>query len=329
MQQDADLKKYKIGYGPMSKEVISLLNEYSLLNDYPIMIICSRNQIDFESSYVTSTNTISSLVKSNPNLLLCRDHCGPYFKDSDNGLNLKDAVDKCKQTIDADIYNQFDLIHIDVSRVEDNQLEVADELIQYALSKNPDILLEFGSEENTGILVLESVQRLDDQLNFAKLYKNIKFFVTQTGSAIKDRQVGYFDIDFNSNLSKRIHSYGFLFKEHNGDYLDSVDLKLRKSAGVDAINVAPQLGTIQTKLLFENSSHTSEWNNFANLVYSGNRYQRWTSQQGKLACVLASGHYFFKSSEYEDLINRIDRDLFYNKLRKHLFQLFDLYKEFR
>jgi len=329
MQQDADLKKYKIGYGPMSKEVISLLNEYSLLNDYPIMIICSRNQIDFESSYVTNTDTISSLVKSNPNLLLCRDHCGPYFKDSDNGLNLKDAIDKCKQTIDADIYNKFDLIHVDVSRVEDNQLEVADELIQYALSKNTDILFEFGSEENTGILVSESVQRLDDQLNFAKLYKNIKFFVTQTGSAIKDRQVGYFDIDFNSNLSKRIHSYGFLFKEHNGDYLDSVDLKLRKSAGVDAINVAPQLGTIQTKLLFENSSHTSEWNNFANLVYSGNRYQRWISQQGKLASVLASGHYFFKSLEYEDLINRIDRDLFYNKLRKHLFQLFDLYKEFR
>lgn len=329
MQQDIDLKKYKIGYGPMSKEVISLLNEYSLLNDYPIMIICSRNQVDFESSYVTDTDTISSLLKSNPNLLLCRDHCGPYFKDSDSGLNLKDAIDKCKQTIDIDINNQFDLIHIDVSRVEVNQLEVADELIQYALSKCPDIFLEFGSEENTGIMLSDSIHRLDDQLNFAKLYKNIKFFVTQTGSAIKDRQVGYFDINFNLELSKKIHSYGFLFKEHNGDYLDSVDLKLRKSAGIDAINIAPQLGTIQTKLLFENSGHTSEWSNFANLVYSGNRYQRWISQEGKLTSVLVSGHYFFKSLEYDALVKKIDKDLFFNKLRKHLFQLFDLYREFR
>lgn len=315
----------------MSKEIIDLLVEYADNYDYKFMVIASRNQVDFENSYVCSTEYLSEKIKKTSNILLCRDHCGPYFKDSDKPISLSQAMDKCIQTIDHDIKNNFDLIHVDVSRVETNQLTVARELVEYCLNINPQILLEFGSEENTGLDLTTSLDRVDEQLNFCSQYKNIKFFVTQTGSAIRDKQIGDFDVNRNFQLSKKIHSFNFLFKEHNGDYLNYSDLTLRNNAGIDAINVAPQLGVLQTQVLFNLSKDTEEWNNFANLVYAGNKFQRWVSLDkldDKLAAVLVSGHYFFNSIEYQKIFNKIDKDTFINKLRTSLFDIIKLYKTF-
>lgn len=324
-----NLTLFKLCYGPMSKEIMNILSEYSY--EVPLMIVSSRNQVDYVGGYVCDQNYLSSILRNNPNILICRDHCGPYFKDTDKSLSISAAIEECKKTIAADIDAGFDLIHIDVSKVEDS-FKVADELIEFTLKLKPDILIEFGSEENTGKNLDETFAHLDDQLNYCKQYKeNIKFFVSQTGSFIKDNQLGSFNIEYNKKIADKIHQAGFLFKEHNGDYLSTQDLKLRKIAGVDAINVAPQLGVIQTELLFKMSNNSVELQNFKDCVYKGNKYQRWLDASKysiKDEAVRVSGHYFFGSPEYKILVNSIDPKLFFKHLRNNIFKCLDTYREF-
>ena len=316
----------------MSKEIVEILAQYSLENNYPIMIIASRNQVDYVTGYVCTTAELAEQVKpyKNPNLLLCRDHCGPYFCDLDKTLSIEDAMDRCMKTIAADIAAGFDLIHIDVSRIKDNQLHHAKTLIEFALNLNPDIMLEFGSEDNTGIDINSSLARIDIQLGFLNPYKkNIKFFVTQTGSLTKDGQVGTFDIERNKQIGEQIRAEGFLFKEHNADYFTEEDIKKRIDAGIDSLNIAPQLGKIQTDLLKE-FAPADLWATFADLVYSQNYWQRWVPAgvTDKDIAVSVSGHYLFHSQTYKDIISAIDNDKFELSLKKKIVELLEHYKTF-
>ena len=324
-----NLAQFKIGYGPMSREIIDILLDYAVIS--PLMIICSRNQVDYKDAYVCDQTYLSSAVKNNKNILLCRDHCGPYFKDSDKTLSLTDAIEECKKTIAKDIESDFDLIHIDVSKV-DNLFGVAEELIEFSLKLNPNILMEFGSEENTGTNLDETFSYLDNQLDFCQQYKNsIKFIVSQTGSLIKEKQVGNFNIEHNKIIADKIHRAGFLFKEHNGDYLNSESVKLRWKAGIDAINVAPQLGVIQTELLLELADGSKELEMFKERVYNGNKYQRWLNSSdysNKHEAVRISGHYFFGTTEYKKLLDSLDQEFFYKTLKDNIFQCLDTYRNF-
>ena len=326
------MKQFKLGFGPMSKEIIEILAKHTKENNYPLMIIASRNQVDYATGYVCTTAELAEQVKQyrNPNLLLCRDHCGPYFSDLDRGLTIEDAIDRCMKTISADIASGFDLIHIDVSRIKENQLHYAKSLIEYALSLNPDIMLEFGSEDNTGIDINSSLARIDIQLGFLNPYKkNIKFFVTQTGSLTKDGQAGTFDIERNKVIGEQIRTAGFLFKEHNADYFTADDITQRIQAGVDSLNIAPQLGVIQTTLL-KQFAPADLWSVFSDLVYSQNYWQRWVPKgvTDKDVAVNVSGHYLFNSQTYKDIIAGIDYDKFKSQLEKQITELLDHYKTF-
>jgi fructose/tagatose bisphosphate aldolase len=333
MKSKADnMKQFKLGFGPMSKEIIEILARHTQENNYPLMIIASRNQVDYVTGYVCTAAELAEQIKpyKNPNLLLCRDHCGPYFSDLDRGLTIEDAMDRCMKTISADIAAGFDLIHIDVSRIKDNQLHHAKSLIEYALNLNPDIMLEFGSEDNTGVDVNSSLARIDVQLGFLNPYKNnIKFFVTQTGSLTKDGQVGTFDIERNRVIGEQIRDAGFLFKEHNADYFTADDITQRIEAGVDSLNIAPQLGVVQTDLLKE-FAPTDLWATFSDLVYSQNYWQRWVPEgvTDRDIAVSVSGHYLFSSQAYKDIILNIDYEKFKSALEKKITDLLDHYKTF-
>ena len=316
----------------MSKEIVEILAKHTKENNYPLMIIASRNQVDYVTGYVCTTAELAEQIKQykNPNLLLCRDHCGPYFSDLDRGLAIEDAIDRCMKTIAADIAAGFDLIHIDVSRIKNNQLHYAKQLIEYALSLNPDIMLEFGSEDNTGIDINSSLARIDVQLGFFNPYKkNVKFFVTQTGSLTKDGQVGTFDVERNRVIGDQIRAEGFLFKEHNADYFTAQDIQQRIEAGVDSLNIAPQLGKVQTDLLKEFATKDL-WDIFADLVYSQPYWQRWVPEgvTDKDTAVSVSGHYLFDSQAYKDIIASIDADMFNSKLTRKIEDLLDHYKTF-
>lgn len=103
----------------MSSETIESVYKYSAINNKPLMLIASKNQIDHSSGYVNNWNTrqYSDFLKilkkkyKNSRVKICRDHCGPGFN---GNYSIKDVFD----TIDSDIQNNFDLIHIDFSKAK-------------------------------------------------------------------------------------------------------------------------------------------------------------------------------------------------------------------
>lgn len=325
------MNKFKLGFGPMSLEIIDILSRYTLDNNYPLMLIASRNQVDFDTGYVCTTGQLAELTKpfQGANLLLCRDHCGPGFSDLDQGLTLAQQIQRCKDTITADIAAGFDLIHIDVSRVPGDALAVATDLIDFALGIKPDCMLEFGSEDNTGVDVNGSLARVAPQLEFLQQYRNnVKFFVSQTGSLTLDAQAGSFDVPRNKQLAEQINASGFLFKEHNADYFTAEDIEQRIAAGVDSLNIAPQLGKIQTDLL-KMFAPADLWQQFSDRVYAANRWQRWTAGSTDQALATSvSGHYCFNTPEYQAIIAAIDSAEFNRQLESKITELVKFYKTF-
>lgn len=320
---------FRLGFGPMSKEVIDILCDYSHSKQVPLMLIASRNQIDAESGYVMTTPELATQLKGKHTdyLMICRDHCGPYFLDVEKTLSLPNAIDATKKTIAYDIEQGFDLIHIDTSRVV-GTYEVAEELIKFCLDLNPNIKFEFGTEENVGVAA--GALKYEEDVAFAKQFPNMQFVVAQTGSLVyEDKQAGTFDWGTVAKLVDLANRNGVGLKEHNADYLKQSQIHLRKSAGVHAMNIAPQLGVVQTKLLHKLCTQydiMNEWNYFSNLVVGSGRWKKWTKSEDPLVRVNVAGHYCFSSNEYKAVIDAINKHTdWQNEISEEIYKLLDLY----
>lgn len=333
-----DLSKFQLGVGPMSVPIVDACLRYSAQHNYPIMIIASRNQADTYTGYAFTSGNLAKYTRNHPaydpaRVLLCRDHCGPYFSDHDRGLFLSDALERCLETAQGDIQAGFDLIHVDVSRVsETEQYTVARKLFSYVLDRKPSMMFEFGTEDNTGTGLAESLEKLQQQLEFVQQYRpNIKFAVSQTGSLTKHTQVGTFDVDANSKIAKLIHDHGLLFKEHNADYLAREQVSKRVLAGVDSINIAPQLGCIQSQLYLDyGMMFPDHFAQFRQDVLDAGYWRKWVPDHilDDDTRFVASAHYCFGSDSarrYHDflLAQGIDFD---SLLREKLFQALDEYR---
>ena len=98
----------------MSSEIIEATFRYSQYHRTELMLIASKNQIDYNGGYVNSWTTdeyvefVEEMREEYPhsNVKLCRDHCGPGF----NGVY---DLDDTYKTIESDVKNGFELIHID------------------------------------------------------------------------------------------------------------------------------------------------------------------------------------------------------------------------
>jgi hypothetical protein len=298
---------FRLGFGPMSREVITAICNYSQEKQHPLMLISSRNQIDADSGYVMTTPEYRQLLSTLPTdyIWTCRDHCGPYFLDVEKGLPLRDAVEATKKTIAYDIEQGYDLIHIDTSRVDDTY-GIAEELFKFCLDLNPNIHFEFGTEENVGVAA--GIIKYRQDVAFAKNIPNIKFVVAQTGSLChEDHQAGIFDYNAAVELVGVANDNGVKLKEHNADYLTPAEIQLRKDAGVHALNIAPQLGVVQTKLLRAIASKyaVAEWDKFAEVVLATGRWNKWTDLTDPLQRVNVAGHYSFASPEYQALVDKL------------------------
>ena len=300
---------FRLGFGPMSREVITAICNYAQENKQPLMLISSRNQIDADSGYVMTTPEYRSLLQTLPTeyIWTCRDHCGPYFLDVEKGLDLRAAVEATKKTIAYDIEQGYDLIHIDTSRVGDAEtFNIAEELFEFCLKFNPKIQFEFGTEENVGVAA--GIIKYKQDVAFAKNIPNIKFVVAQTGSLChEDHQAGIFDYAAAVELVGVANANGVQLKEHNADYLTPAEIQLRRDAGVHALNIAPQLGVVQTKLLRALASKyaPTEWAEFAQVVLASRRRTKWTDLNDDLQKVNVAGHYSFASPEYQRLVDKL------------------------
>jgi fructose/tagatose bisphosphate aldolase len=320
---------FRLGFGPMSPEAIRAICNYTHNTSRPLMIIASRNQVDAESGYVMTTPELRKLLDTLPTdyVWMCRDHCGPYFLDTEKGLSLKDAVEATKKTIAYDIEQGFDLIHIDTSRVDDTY-GIAEELFKFAIDLNPNLRFEFGTEENVGVAAGAIKYRAD--VAFAKNMPNIEFVVAQTGSlCYEDHQAGTFEIDTVRDLVRVANENGVKLKEHNADYLSADQIRLRRASGVHAMNIAPQLGVVQTKLLKElclSRVGETEWNAFSQVVLASGRWKKWTDSDLDDQKVIVAGHYCFNSPEYRAILDALHQHANWEEeIQSALWYVFDNY----
>jgi hypothetical protein len=299
---------FRLGFGPMSREVITSICQYTAATSNPLMLISSRNQIDADSGYVMTTPEYRTLLNTLPtqNIWVCRDHCGPYFLDSEKNLSVQEAVEATKKTIAYDIEQGYDLIHIDTSRVEDTY-GIAEELFKFCVDLNPNIRFEFGTEENIGVAA--GIEQYRKDVAFAKNMPNIEFVVAQTGSLChEDHQHGEFNYQAAVELVGIADEAGVKLKEHNADYLTSAEIVMRNNAGVHAMNIAPQLGVAQTKLLRTLAAEHApeEWQAFVRVVLASGRWSKWTDLDNDTQRVTVAGHYSFNTPEYQAIIDKFN-----------------------
>ncbi len=304
----------KLGIGPVSSKVIESVFRYSNQNEKELMLIASKNQIDYKGGYVNNWNTkdfmgyINMMRKEykKSRVIICRDHCGPGF----NGIHdLKDMY----KTINSDIENGFDLIHIDLCHLSKEKiLEESKKAIEYCLKLNPRILLEVGTDENTGENFDNGeLSRIEKEIDYFKNFCDPEFYVIQTGSLVKEiNQVGRFNKTFVMSASELLKSKNIKFKEHNADYLPKEEIE-KRSGLIDALNIAPQLGVIQTQLIVNKCLiYGINFDDFLKEAYEGEKWKKWmhnNSKQNKFLCSLIAGHYHFTSDKYKKLVEELEK----------------------
>jgi hypothetical protein len=308
--------KSRLALGPMSNEVVEAVYRYSDDTDIPLMLIASKSQVDWDGGYVnnwTSAQFVEhtkQLVKdfgyTNADVLICRDHCGPGFKETG------DLIDEFR-TVDADIESGFDMIHIDYCHLQsdhDYKLERSRKLIEHIQDCDKKMLFEIGTDENVGEAELD-LQRIESDIDFFKSFCDPTFYVVQTGSLVKEiNQVGSYNDEAVRLTSELVKSKGLKLKEHNADYLSMEDIKKRRKY-VDALNIAPMLGVVQTNLVLHLClKHGFDTTPFLNKAYESGRWKKWLSNNtpdNKYLCSLTCGHYVYTSDEYKRLIDKLDK----------------------
>ncbi|MBT3940952.1 hypothetical protein HOD83_02490 [Candidatus Woesearchaeota archaeon] len=305
----------ELGVGPMSPEIIEAIFRYSHYNRTPLMIIASKNQIDHNGGYVNGWNTkqFMDFVKdlkgtySNSNVMICRDHCGPGF----NGIY--DTEDTYK-TIKTDIENGFDFIHIDFCKhkgARDERLDEAKKAIQYCLKLNPNIVLEIGTDENEGDqFSITNLQEVKEEVEFFTNFCKPKYYVVQTGSLVKEiNQVGGFNQEFIERIREFLKSKDIKLKEHNADYFSKDQIETRNGV-VDALNIAPQLGALQTMLVLQKCiTYGVDFDEFIEEAYNSKKWEKWlhtNKPDNKFLCAVIAGHYNFTTDSYRKIIEQLE-----------------------
>ena len=358
LEKIKDLVKRRItllGAGPMSKFSVDAIIELSNFYNLPIAIIPSRRQIEcgeLGGGYVEnwSTEEFTQYVKHNDkggNVLLSRDHCGPWQLEQLNKHGLPNTLEEemklVKISIEADIKSGFDLIHIDPSLGfkhglnKDEVRNIAYELIDFCETiKTSEVLYEIGTEEQ----VYSSSEDVESELNIILSSLESKklpppiFYVHQTGTKVVERRnvgnfdnpldsKGYFPASFNlPRVTKLCELNGVWLKEHNADYLSNEALRWHPRFGIHAANVAPEFGVIETQTIIKLANMTSSNDLIEimlNKVNSFGKWKKWmlkNSNSNEFEKMLIAGHYHFSEdwhiewrSELRSRLNRIDIDL--------------------
>jgi len=335
-----------LGIGPMSKNcvdvVIDLVNQYHI----PIMLIASRRQIESKqlgSGYVNnwSTEEFSKYIHENDknqNIILCRDHGGPYQNENENKQNLsyQEIMNKAKESFRTDIQSNFKIIHIDPSEnlisdiTLDEMLTRIYELYEFCYSvaqeNNKEILIEINiGKEDGGISYISEIEYTIEKMeNFCKL-KNLPlpvFMVIKTGNhVLETKNIGILEeiiegkgSEEKLEIKKMIdfcNKKKIMIKEHNGDYLTNDSLKQHPILGIHAINVAPEFGVIETKAILSwlENNHLDEFKDkFLEISYNSKKWEKWmmsnttTTKNDK---AIISGHYVFSTPEFINLKKEI------------------------
>ena len=321
----------KIFVGPMTKNVVDEVKYFNKNQKNFFGIIPSRRQIECErlgGGYVNNWTTEKFTKYVSEEALILRDHGGPdQGLEKDNGL----------ESLESDIKSGITFLHIDpwksVSSFEAGVKRTKD-LIEHCLLVNKDCYFEVGTEEaifpyspkELGQMLADLEKGLGD--NFSK----IVYGVVQSGTSILGmKNTGNFSKEKSAEMSRVCHSYGLYSKEHNSDYLSSSEIRMRLNAGVDSLNIAPELGVLETKAIMEILSEREVLRErFIKICYDSGKWRKWVSEEPKKEVVAEiCGHYVFGSKEFDQIKQKLNEDfevdnLVCSKIRKKLNEIYQI-----
>lgn len=279
-----------LGIGPMSELSIRAAIELAAENDFPPMLIASRNQIDSDASgggYVLCRTqrglrtvvqeTLRSSGYRGP-VFLCRDHGGPWQRDDEYryALPAEIAMALAKHSYLEDLLNGFNLIHIDPTKdpglpsplppalVIDRSIELIAFIERERQARGlPPVSYEVGTDEISGwILDPGSFRGFISDLVAGLEARGLPrpaFIVGQTGTLVRmDRNLGRTNLQAAGELAAIAREFGILFKEHNADYLSGPCLDGHPEVGISASNVAPEFGLVETDALLDLAAQERE-----------------------------------------------------------------------
>ena len=293
--------KYFIG--PMSKNVVDTIIEFCNKTENTIGLIPSRRQVEWNSGYVNNwtTSDLSSYVKlKTDKIILQRDHSGPGQGQIDD-FGYRSLLEDCKY---------LDLIHIDPWKkypTFNDGLEWTIDMINFCYDINPKIQFEVGTEEAIRRFEPHELSTLMRQLRFylkPEVYNQIKYLVIQSGTSLKGtNQTGHYDSQRLLNMIAVAKRYSILSKEHNGDYIPVSVIKEKLNLGLDAINIAPEFGLIETQTYLNEITDSELLEKYFQICYDSKKWVKWVNKDfdpyaNKEELIKICGHYILSNPEF-------------------------------
>jgi hypothetical protein len=287
----------------MSQNVVDCVIKHGQMHS--IGLIPSRRQVDFSGGYVNGWNTeiFSSYVKKkNSSVLLCRDH---------GGAEQGQVSDDGNKSFETDA-QYLDLIHIDPFRVSETIYQAAEKtgnMIEKLFGINPNIMYEVGTEE--AIFKYEP-EHLNWMLGYLKIrlrveqFNQIKYAVVQSGTRLDlatRTHTGNYNNTRLEKFIKVVKNFDLLSKEHNGDYLtDSFDVEVRFASGLDAINIAPEYGQIESEFYLEMCKKDSSlFEKMYEICYNSGKWKKWISDVSRVSksqIIMTCCHYILSDKSF-------------------------------
>ena len=289
----------------MSKNVVDCVINHG--RQHSIGLIPSRRQVDYCGGYVNrwDTKTFSEYVRGyNSSVLLCRDHGGEnQGQELDNGLSsfLSDS-------------QYFDLIHIDPFRVSNTMLDAAEKTKQVIQTlSNSNLMYEVGTEEAICRYQPEELKWFLDYLKMGlteEQFYQIKYAVVQSGTRLDlstRTNTGNFNKKRLKSFIKVSKKFGLMSKEHNGDYLtDSFDVELRFETGLDAINIAPEFGQIESEYYLEECKKDKQlFEELYQICYNSGKWKKWVKDIERISkseLIMTCCHYVLSEEGFLEKI---------------------------
>ena len=271
----------KIFLGPMSHNVVDTVLDCNIHEGKNFGFIPSRRQVENNGGYVNNWTTrgFSKYVKSKSSkTFIERDHGGPA-----QGNIKDDGLDSIKSDLDY-----FDCIHIDPWKQFpdfNDGLNETIKIIEFCYSLNEKVKFEVGTEEAIRKFEINEIKDLLDQLYSRlpePLFSQIIYVVVQSGVGLdlgKMVNIGSYDPIRLEKMVEVVHDFGKLSKEHNGDYLKPEQIKERFSIGLDGINVAPEIGQLETCAIIQLFKNRDQFftDELFDICLKSNRWKKWVS----------------------------------------------------
>lgn len=320
----------KIYIGPMSKNVVDCVVDHH----YNFGLIPSRRQIDYDSGYVNNWTTQSFVdyVRKTSSTVVCRDHGGPaQGKCDDDGL--------VSLLFDADY---LDILHIDPFKVAVDMKDAANRttsMIKMTHTINPTLMYEVGTEE---AIFAYSPNELSEFLRHLRTnltseeYERVKYCVVQSGTRLSlptRTNVGVFDVEKLKAFIDVAKQFQLLTKEHNGDYLvESGGVEKRFELGLDAINIAPEFGQLESQVYVELCQNTKYLDELFELCHTSGKWQKWTSDKdiSKTELILTCCHYILSTRLFNEFKTQLDEsgDIIRTRINAQLDNLYEQTKNY-